>query len=246
MQALTAVCLSGRYGNNCRCHDHCTNPLCFAADVNATLALGYTSIKLDGCGTKTSFLRLCMLKNRTFAKTDRLGTWKEKDVSSAGAQEDVALWDQLFNHSIRVMPGSKTVGGQPGMLIENCHNGLYTKDNGPPSAWPGDHNYPWSQNGSAGYNLRNIPYRDAKDELVCPFNMYRSSTDIRAIWGSILVNLNTIPPLADARLSGPGCWACVVMNVNAFHGHQPAAAAAAAACKLSFLCVYDVDVFPIM
>lgn len=37
---------------------------------------------------------------------------------------------------------------------------------------------------------------------------YRSSTDIRSVWGSILVNLNSIPVLADARLSGPGCWAC--------------------------------------
>lgn len=163
----------GRYHNNCRCHDHCTSPVCFAADVNATLALGFDSVKIDGCG----------------------------------AEEDVALWDALFNHSIRVMQGSKTAGGQPGMLIENCHNGLYTKDFGPPSAWPGDHNYPWSQNGSAGYNLRNIPYRDEKDELRCPFHVYRSSTDIRAIWGSVLVNLNTIPALADARLSGPGCWA---------------------------------------
>lgn len=53
-----------------------------------------------------------------------------------------------------------------------------------------------------------MPYRDAKDELVCPYHMYRSSTDIRLLRGSILVNLNTVPPLADARLSGPGCWAC--------------------------------------
>ena len=49
---------------------------------------------------------------------------------------------------------------------------------------------------------------------MCPFNMYRSSTDIRAVWGSVLVNLNTIPPLADARLSGPGCWAYPVSHMN--------------------------------
>lgn len=60
--------------------------MCFAADVNATLALGFDSVKLDGCG----------------------------------AEEDVALWDQLFNHTVRLMPNSQTSGGMPGMLIENC------------------------------------------------------------------------------------------------------------------------------
>ena len=37
--------------------------------------------------------------------------------------------------------------------------------------------------------------------------MYRSSNDIRPQWGSILSNLNTIPPLAAANLSFPGCYA---------------------------------------
>ena len=37
--------------------------------------------------------------------------------------------------------------------------------------------------------------------------MYRSSTDIRPVFGSILNNLETIPPLAAANLSRPGCWA---------------------------------------
>lgn len=36
--------------------------------------------------------------------------------------------------------------------------------------------------------------------------MYRSSTDIRPVFGSILNNLETIPPLAAANLSRPGCW----------------------------------------
>ena len=43
----------------------------------------------------------------------------------------------------------------------------------------------------------------------CPFHMYRSSRDIRPQWGSILANLETIPPLAAANLSRPGCWAYV-------------------------------------
>ena len=36
----------GWYHNNCRCHDHCTSPVCFAADVNATVALGFDSVKV--------------------------------------------------------------------------------------------------------------------------------------------------------------------------------------------------------
>ncbi len=41
---------AGWYGNNCDCHDHCKDVICFEADVNATLAYGFDSIKLDGCG----------------------------------------------------------------------------------------------------------------------------------------------------------------------------------------------------
>jgi hypothetical protein len=42
----------GWYHNNCRCHDHCTNPICFAADVNATLALGFDSVKVCSAGKR--------------------------------------------------------------------------------------------------------------------------------------------------------------------------------------------------
>ena len=49
-------------GNNCNCgptprngcsegdHNGCTELSCYAGDVNATLALGFDSLKLDGCG----------------------------------------------------------------------------------------------------------------------------------------------------------------------------------------------------
>jgi hypothetical protein len=66
------------------------------------------------------------------------------------------------------------------MMIENCHNG-----------------------GPAG----NIPHYDEHGELQCPFHTYRSSTDIRPVYGSILVNLLSVPPLAEKNLSVPGCWA---------------------------------------
>ena len=78
---------AGWYGNNCDCKDHCSDVECFAGDVNATLAFGFDSIKLDGCGI----------------------------------EEDVALWSEMFNHSIRLL----RAGGdkeKKGMMIENCHS----------------------------------------------------------------------------------------------------------------------------
>ena len=71
------------------------------------------------------------------------------------------------------------------MLLENCHNGPRT---GSPAAQS-----PFG------------PFAPTQDW--CPFHMYRSSGDIRPKWGSILSNLQTIPPLAAANLSRPGCWA---------------------------------------
>ena len=79
---------AGWYANNCNCptskhpescSDTCSSIECFAGDVNATLALGFDSIKIDGCG----------------------------------AQRDIQLWYELFNHSIRVQ-GKKKLP----MLIE--------------------------------------------------------------------------------------------------------------------------------
>jgi len=102
----------------------------------------------------------------------------------------------MFNHSLREQ--GATAGGQPGMLIENCHNGQYIRGDGA-SSWP-------RPNGTNGYKLTNLPYFDGTGALQCPYNVYRSSTDILPVFGSILTNLNTIPALADARLSQPGCW----------------------------------------
>ena len=73
-----------------------------------------------------------------------------------------------------------------GILIENCHNG--------------------PRQGSPAANSPFGPHVPTKDW--CPFHMYRSSTDIAPVFGSILANLETIPPLAAANLSTPGCWAC--------------------------------------
>ena len=40
-----------------------------------------------------------------------------------------------------------------------------------------------------------------------PFHMYRISTDIAPVFGSILANINEIPRIATANLSFPGIWA---------------------------------------
>ena len=65
------------------------------------------------------------------------------------------------------------------IMIENCHN----------------HN----------------PYTSVRDNVTgkvnCPMNFFRSSTDIRPTYGSILINLNTTRAYNGNGLTGPGCWA---------------------------------------
>lgn len=41
----------------------------------------------------------------------------------------------------------------------------------------------------------------------CPFHFYRTSTDIRPWYASVVANLQTVWPLASSGLSAPGCWA---------------------------------------
>jgi alpha-galactosidase len=41
----------------------------------------------------------------------------------------------------------------------------------------------------------------------CPWNYYRSSTDARPTFGSVMNNLQTVFGLAKQNLSTPGCWA---------------------------------------
>lgn len=40
------------YGNNCICEDHCDSDACYQEDVNALIAYGFDSVKLDGCGAQ--------------------------------------------------------------------------------------------------------------------------------------------------------------------------------------------------
>jgi hypothetical protein len=57
------------------------------------------------------------------------------------------------------------------------------------------------------HNGPNVPLRDANGDLWAPFHMYRSSTDIRPVHASIVLNLLSVPPLAALNLSLPGVWA---------------------------------------
>jgi len=102
-------------------------------------------------------------------------------LDGCGAQEDIEIWYDLYNFT-----RTHGVGRQgKGVLIENCHNG--PRSGSPAAASPFG------------------PFVPTKEW--CPFHMYRSSTDIAPVFGSILSNLETIPPLAAANLSTPGCWA---------------------------------------
>jgi len=61
---------AGWYGNACGCvdgccSDHCDSVECFAGDVNATVALGFDSYKIDGCGAQRDIALWYRLFNHT-------------------------------------------------------------------------------------------------------------------------------------------------------------------------------------
>jgi len=112
---------AGWYGNNCDCEDHCWADSCFAGDVNATLAFGFDSIvrtstralvvsnPLPGKKTREQPAHSIARPGRTLVPAQKL--------DGCGREEDVALWADMFNHSIR---WSNHINGEhrPGMMIE--------------------------------------------------------------------------------------------------------------------------------
>jgi hypothetical protein len=56
-----------RFGvqNNCICSDHCTDVSCYQGDVDAIVANGYDSVKLDGCGKEYDLDQWYSLINAT-------------------------------------------------------------------------------------------------------------------------------------------------------------------------------------
>merc|ERR1712232_1162749 len=53
----------------------------------------------------------------------------------------------------------------------------------------------------------------------CPWNFYRTSGDVRAKYGSVIGNLNTVTKFSSRNLSTPGCWAYPdMLEVGCQHG----------------------------
>ena len=50
-----------------------------------------------------------------------------------------------------------------------------------------------------------VPYEP--NRTWCPWNFYRTSGDVRANYGSVVGNLNTVTKFSSRNLSYPGCWA---------------------------------------
>ena len=98
-------------------------------------------------------------------------------LDGCGAEENIDLWYEMFQWA--VAKRGTTAGGFGTLMIENCHNGA---------------------------GAHNIPIRYPNGDVLCNFHTYRSSTDIRPVYGSILANLLSIPALASQNLSFPGCW----------------------------------------
>ena len=85
LSKLTALAHSlnltaGWYGNACGCaaqpypqccSDHCDTLECFAGDVNATVALGFDSYKLDGCGAQRDIELWARMFNHTMYGTNK-------------------------------------------------------------------------------------------------------------------------------------------------------------------------------
>lgn len=80
-----------------------------------------------------------------------------------------------------------------------------------------------------GQTVPHVAYKDQvpdNGDIWCPWNFYRSSTDVRARFANIVFNLETTVPFARHGLSFPGCWAYPdMLEVGCAHGpggdHDP-------------------------
>jgi len=82
------------------------------------------------------------------------------------------------------------------ITIENCHWGHTVPHIAFPNQEPDHDNGVW-----------------------CPWNFYRTSTDVHAKYDSIIHNLETTVPFATRNLSFPGCWAYPdMLEVGCEHG----------------------------
>ena len=190
----------GWYGNNCMCHDTCTSTVCFAGDVNATVAFGFDSIKLDGCGQEEDVALWSAMFNHTLRMAGGTGggehgimienchngllnpvapkTPNTPNTADADADADADAGAGGKVHAGAVSAGGKVHAGAGGKV----HAGS-------------------KAHAAVRHELSARPYYDAHGELVCPFHMYRSSTDIRPVYAyaSRAVQFSILPPWGSIR-----------------------------------------------
>ena len=93
--------------NNCGCHDHCNTTECFQGDVNATLAFGFDSIKLDGCGEEENVELWYDLFNATIEQNGGGAGMLVENVRGAG-QRRPGMRRLPVRHSPRLLTRSAT------------------------------------------------------------------------------------------------------------------------------------------
>ena len=103
--------------NNCGCHDHCNTTECFQGDVNATLAFGFDSIKLDGCGEEENVELWYDLFNATIEQNGGGAGMLVENVRAAGQMRPGMRWlpvrhsPRLLTRSATTDPTSRTTTG---------------------------------------------------------------------------------------------------------------------------------------
>jgi hypothetical protein len=121
-------------------------------------------------------------------------------LDGCGEFRNMTVFAELMNMS-----------GRP-ILVEECHGGHPDGPgdwgDGSPSGW-----VPGVPNLNQGHNQ--VPA-----EKWCPMNFFRTSSDIRANWGSIFHNLQSVDKYQpwngtkEEVLTGPGCFACECIATN--------------------------------
>ena len=100
--AVNLTC--GWYGNNCKCRDHCTDVACFARDVDAAIAFGFDSWKLDGCSAQKNIQLWYDLSTWATANAKRPGFMLENCHN--GPNEPTQTWQpfHMYRASTDVAP----------------------------------------------------------------------------------------------------------------------------------------------
>jgi len=126
-------------------------------------------------------------------------------LDACSEYEDLHQWSAAFNAT-----------GRP-ILVENCHWGCTTPNY--PKVKPAIHHLsnaecllhvrpPWPI--PPAYPTQHDGLCDGSEPVSsCPYNTYRTSMDIKANWGSVMQNLDSVVPFLESQppVSRPGAWA---------------------------------------